>query len=86
MNIVKVIVASSLLAAGISLAQAQESSAPNTPVVQAQTSAAPVTHVDNRRDSNDRSEYPSGFNTGPTMSNVKGCVGPVSFCNIYFGS
>lgn len=29
---------------------------------------------------------PSGFNTGPTKQIVKGCVGPVSFCNVYFGS
>jgi hypothetical protein len=33
-----------------------------------------------------QSRNPSGFNTGPTQSNVPGCVGPASFCNIYFGS
>lgn len=27
-----------------------------------------------------------GYNVGRTVGNVPGCTGPVSFCNLYFGS
>ncbi|CAB3769608.1 hypothetical protein [Paraburkholderia humisilvae] len=85
MHIVKVIAAVSLVVSGISFAQAQETSPPDNTVAQAQMSGTTVTHADKRRDSGAPSDYPSGFNTGPTKPIVKGCNGPVSFCNIYFG-
>ncbi|MFC0401975.1 hypothetical protein [Paraburkholderia rhizosphaerae] len=87
MNIVKVIFATSLLLSGISFAQAEEPAPPVNAVTQVQTpNASAATRPDQQRDNSASSEYPSGFNTGPTKPYVKGCVGPVSYCNIYFGS
>ncbi|CAB3770778.1 hypothetical protein [Paraburkholderia solisilvae] len=85
MNIIRSIVAASLLAAGISFAQAQEPPS-NDQTVHSQADVTRNTQGDQRRDNNNPSNYPSGFNTGPTKANVRGCVGPVSYCNIYFGS
>jgi hypothetical protein len=85
MNIIRSIIVVSLLATGASFAQAQEP-ASNDQAVQAQTDVTRNTQSGRRHDDNDQSNYPSGFNTGPTKANVKGCVGPTSYCNIYFGS
>jgi hypothetical protein len=85
MNIIRLIVAASLLTTGISFAQAQEPSSSDQ-AIQTQTRVTANTQGDRKHDDNDQSNYPSGFNTGPTKANVKGCVGPISYCNIYFGS
>jgi opacity protein-like surface antigen len=86
MKIINALVAAALLVTGISLAQAQEPSTSNVQATQTQTFVAGNAHSEKRHDDGDQTRYPSGFNTGPTRHNVEGCVGPVSYCNIYFGS
>jgi hypothetical protein len=85
MNMIKVLLAVCFVTAGISLAQAQT---PGTrqDVAQMRAPVVTATQVGKRQNDNSEANYPSGFNSGPTKLNVKGCVGPTSYCNIYFGS
>jgi hypothetical protein len=88
MNMIKVFLAASLVTAGLSLARAQEPPA-NNDVAQIRPTVGTITetttHTDKQNRASDSTGYPSGFNVGPTEFNVKGCVGPVSYCNLYFG-
>jgi hypothetical protein len=79
------VAAVSLTAFGASIAYAQDT-ASSQPEVQAQESDSVPANRDDTQRQDTQSQYPSGFNTGPTQSHVPGCVGPVSYCNIYFGS
>lgn len=84
MRNIKASVVACFLIFGVQIAQAQESSQPN--------SSAPVPSKTDGAARNDKQartsdiSYPSGFNAGPTKFDVPGCVGPASYCNIYFGS
>jgi hypothetical protein len=85
MNSIKVLTVTMALLAGISVAQAQD-----MPQARAGIQDSAQITSNNQTDSNrlesHKSETHSGYNTGPTKSNVPGCTGPISFCNIYFGS
>jgi len=84
MKIIKASVAACFLIFGVQIAQAQESSQPkNSAPIPSKIDGAP--RSDRQARTSDMS-YPSGFNAGPTKFDVPGCVGPVSYCNIYFGS
>jgi hypothetical protein len=88
-NTIKALFASCLAAAGLSAAHAQGVPSTDT-VAQVEShswiNAKNPDHGDTRTRAADNGDFPSGFNTGPTQYNVKGCVGPISYCNIFFGS
>jgi hypothetical protein len=85
MIIIRIIVATSLLTLGLSVARAQESSAGEN-IAHTQKTPEATTRNNVQGNASDKRDYPSGFNSGPTEPYVKGCVGPISYCNIYFGS
>jgi hypothetical protein len=78
-----------MCAVSATIAQAQTQPTQQAPENQAtQTSTPPVTPVNNNTNkASKQSGYTSGVNTGREIQfNTPGCVGPISFCNLYFGS
>ncbi|ALL68297.1 hypothetical protein K788_00003395 [Paraburkholderia caribensis MBA4] len=87
MNSIKALAVAAFLIAGTAVAQAQEST-PVTTTAQTENQAQSVSRTGDASTTTayEKSDIHSGYNTGPTQANVKDCVGPVSYCNIYFGS
>jgi hypothetical protein len=84
MTMMKMALAASAMAIFASTANAQDATSTWT-TAQSQTTANATVQSGMHRSARQQ-KYPSGFNSGRTQSNVDGCVGPVSYCNIYFGS
>jgi hypothetical protein len=83
MTMMKMALAASAIAIFASTASAQDVTSTRT-TAQSESTANSSVGSGMHRSAREQ-EYPSGFNSGRTQSSVEGCVGPVSYCNIYFG-
>jgi hypothetical protein len=83
MSSIKALTVAVLFIVGAGVAQAQEA----TPAAsQGQTETVSRNADVSAKARYENSDIHSGYNVGPTQANVDHCVGPVSYCNIFFGS
>jgi hypothetical protein len=88
-NLLKGVFACTVLVAGFGVGAANAQGNSDASTVVSKSSEASTGYGGVSDSHGERSSVPvrSGYNTGRTeMPNVPGCVGPVSFCNLYAGS